>query len=421
VLKRFLSILLGMLVGSILAMGLLHLALLIGLVGDREVTASSRYYRDVLNLVQERYVDAEAVEPEEMTRDALRGMLQGLDAHSDFMDESAYEHLQEDIDSEFGGIGVQIEFRDGFVVVIAPISGTPGEEAGVLRGDRVIAVDGESMAGRSINDVVNRLRGEPGSEVEIAFDRPGQDDPFEVTIIREVIEVESVADVMMLTERLGYVRVVQFSEPTVEEFQAAVHELQQQGMEALVIDLRNNPGGLLGTALDMLEPYFSAGELMAYTEGRRPADREEYRSSNEGEVWAFPQAVLINGGSASASELMAGALKDTDRAVIVGETSFGKGSVQSVLRLRDGEALRLTTARFYTPGGETLHEAGVTPDIAITMTPEDDLNLALQRNRRDLVDPVEFEERFGFAPIVDKQLEAAIEALSDELEEPPSL
>ncbi len=402
-------------VGSLLAMGLLQLAQLIGWVGDREVSSSARYYREVMNLVRDRYVDPEAVQPKAMTRDALRGMMRSLDANSDFMAVSDYEHLREDLESNFGGIGVQIEFRDGFVVVIAPIAGTPGERAGILRGDRVIAVDGESMVGASINQVVERMRGIPGTDVQITFNRPGQEEPIEVTVTREIIEVESVANIEMLDGQIGYVRVVQFAEPTADEFRAAIESLILQGMQALIIDVRNNPGGILTVAKEMLEPFFPEGELMVYTEGRDSLDREEFRSTNTGEVWTFPIAVLINGGSASASELLAGSLKDTDRAEIIGEQSFGKGSVQSLIRLRSGEALRLTTARFYTPSGQTLDKVGVTPDIEVVMTPADDFNIALQRNRPDLDDPEEFNERFGSYPVDDEPLEAAVAALTENM------
>lgn len=394
-----------------MAMGLIHVAQLSGVLGDREAGAASRYYRGVLELVQERYVDPAKVEANELTRDALRGMLRGLDPHSGFLRASDYEHLREDLDSKFGGIGIQIEYREGYVVVIAPIANTPGERAGILRGDRVLAVDGESMVGQSINDVVDRMRGAPGTPVEVTFERPGEEEPVEVLVNREIIKVESVPEALMLEPGIGYVRIAQFSEPTADESARAIRELREQGMESLIIDVRNNPGGLLHAAADVLEPFFPRGELMIYTEGRLPTDREEYRSAHAGPVWDFPIVVLINNGSASAAEILAGALKDTGRAWVIGEQSFGKGSVQTVLPLREGEALRLTTARYYTPSGVTIHEVGVSPNQEIVMSPEDDLNVALQRNRPDLEDPAEFEERFGMTPVEDVQLAAALEYL----------
>lgn len=416
-LKRILTLSTGMLVGSFLAMGLLYFAETVGILGDREAGQASRYYRQVMELVQERYVDPDQVQPAEMTRAALRGMLHSLDPHSGFLRAADYEHLREDLDSKFGGIGIQIEYRDGYVVVIAPIADSPGERAGILRGDRVLAVDGKSMVGKSINEVVDRMRGLPGTAVEVTFGRAEQEDPIEVSIVREIIKVESVPEAVMLKPGIGYVRITQFSEPTTGETAAAFQQLQAEGMRGLIIDVRNNPGGLLQVAADVLEPFFPAGELMVYTEGRRPVDREEYRSSFRGPTWDLPIVVLINSGSASAAEILAGALKDTNRAWIVGEQSFGKGSVQTLLPLREGEAIRLTTARYYTPSGAIIHEVGVTPDMEIVMSPEDDLNVALQRNRPDLNDPVEFEQRFGFAPVEDGQLAAAIAHLQKVLSE----
>ena len=397
-----------MILGSLLAMGLVHLVQLIGLWGDRDATKSADYYRQVLAEVRERYVDPDKVESEELTREALKGMLRSLDPYSDFMRAPDYDSLQEDIDSKFGGIGVQIEFREGWVVVIAPMSGTPGERAGILRGDRILEVDDESMRGLSINQVVSPMRGDPGESVDIVLARESEDDPVEVSIVREIIKVESVTNVALVQPTIGYLSIAQFSAPTASEMRAAVTDLRARGMTSLIIDVRNNPGGLLSSAKEVLEPFFAAGELMVYTKGRNADDRREFLSSHEGELWDFPLVVLINNGSASASEILAGALKDTSKARIIGETSFGKGSVQSVIGLPNGEGLRLTTGRYYTPSGVTVNEVGVSPDEEIVMSPEDDLNVTLQRRRPDISDPTVFEERFGFAPITDHQLEAAI-------------
>ncbi len=231
---------------------------------------------------------------------------------------------------------------------------------------------------------------------------------MDITVVREAIKVDSVTNVEIIEPSIGYLRIAQFSGPTSRELTSVVNDLRAQGMTSLVIDVRNNPGGLLSAAKEVLEPFFAQGELMVYTEGRNEFDRREYRSANDGELWKFPVVVLINGGSASASEILAGALKDTGKAWIIGETSFGKGSVQSVIGLRNGEGLRLTTGRYFTPSGVTVNEVGVSPDSEIIMTPEDDLNVALQRNRPDISDPAEFEERFGFAPVEDVQLQAAV-------------
>ncbi|WP_221030833.1 S41 family peptidase [Actomonas aquatica] len=407
-LKRILSLSVGMVVGTLIAMGLLHVVELLGLRQDAELRKASTYYRQVLQLVQEQYVDEAAAEDvNTLTREALVGMMENLDPHSSYLRASDFAHLQEDLDSQFGGIGVQIERREDQVVVVAPIAGTPGERAGILRGDVVLAVEGESMRGKTLNEVVERMRGKPGTSVQVSFGREGVDEPIELTIVREFIRVESVTDVRMLEGNIGYVRIVQFSEPTAEEMHAALAQLLGEGARALIIDVRNNPGGLLTSAADVLEPFFERGDLLVYTQGRQAEDREELRSRNEKDPIELPMAVLINAGSASAAEILAGALKDTGKAVVVGERSFGKGSVQTLFRLNEGEALRLTTARYYTPGGETIHERGVPPDVEVIMSPDEDRNVALQRLRPDLNDPAAFEERFGIAPVADRQLDAA--------------
>jgi len=220
-----------------------------------------------------------------------------------------------------------------------------------------------------------------------------------------------VRDVRVMADGIGYIQLSEFSEHTTEEFDRALDSLLKQEVTSLVLDLRNNPGGLLDAAVEVAEPFFRKGELIVYTQGRRPKDREDFRAETDGEPLTLTMAVLINAGSASAAEIVAGALKDTGRAVIVGERSFGKGSVQSIFKLKNGEGLRLTTARYYTPSGVTIHEKGIEPQIEVVMTPEEDDQLRLQRSRSDLSDPKEFAARFGFTPIEDRQLQAAIEVL----------
>jgi carboxyl-terminal processing protease len=220
-----------------------------------------------------------------------------------------------------------------------------------------------------------------------------------------------VRSVRVLEDGIGYVQLTEFSDHTAEQFRRALENLLKQGANSLILDLRNNPGGLLDAAVEVAEPFFRKGELIVYTKGRKAADREEFKSTSASPPIALPMAVLINAGSASAAEIVTGALKDTGRAVIVGERSFGKGSVQSVFKLENGEGMRLTTARYYTPGGGTIHEKGIAPHVEVVMTPEEDTKLARQRARADLTDPAAFKERFGFEPIVDRQLDTAIAVL----------
>jgi carboxyl-terminal processing protease len=411
-LKRILAIASGMLLGSVLAIGTAHVAGRYGWWPGREADRSAAYVREVLQLINDQYVEPDRVSYTALTKSALEGIISSLDPHSDFLDARHYEVLREEMQNEFGGIGVQVEAQDGQVVVIAPISGTPGEKAGVLRGDRIVRVDGQDMTSLPMDRVVSHLRGAPGSTVKVVFFRPSTEKEYTVEITRERIRVDSVRDVRMLPDRTGYIQLTQFSERTGAEMRDALARLREQGMTALILDLRNNPGGLLSAAVEVAEAFFPKGELIVYTQGRQPDDREEFRSSLRGNPISVPVAVLINSGSASAAEIVAGALKDTRRAVIVGERSFGKGSVQSIFRLKDGEALRLTTARYFTPGGATIHEQGVSPDVELVMSPEDDRKIAVQRARDDITDPEQFRLRFGFDPIVDRQLEIAQHVLT---------
>ncbi len=410
-LKRILVIALGVFLGTMLSMGVARQAAFWGLWPNRELEQSSRYVREVLKLVSENYVDAEQAELTKLTESALQGIVRSLDPHSDYMNARDYKMLEEEISSQFGGIGVQVELRNGNVVVIAPIAGTPGARAGILRGDIIVSIEGSKLEVPTLEDVVGRLRGKPGTKVKIGFERPSTKADYEVTITRERIKVESVRDVRLRPDGIGYVQVTQFSERTGAEFIDALNSLNAQSMRALIIDLRDNPGGLLNAAVEVAEPFFNKGELIVYTQGRRKNDRDDYRASAPEPALTLPVVVLINAGSASAAEIVAGALKDTGRAVIVGERSFGKGSVQSILSLRNGEGLRLTTARYYTPSGVTIHEKGVMPDVEIVMSPAEDQSVRLQRARDDVLDPVEFKKRFDIEPATDRQLEAAVAVL----------
>lgn len=372
--------------------------------------ANVSYFASVLEMVKEQYVDEE-IDYEALTQSALEGMLRSLDPHSELLVASKYEDLQSQTRQEFGGIGIQIERRDERITVIAPIAGTPGEAAEIMPGDQIIGVDGHNTEATSIEDIVDLLRGAPGSEVELTVYRPQTGESLEKRIVREIIQIESVRNARLMGDGIGYVQITQFGERTGEEFLAALKSLESQGMEGLIIDLRNNPGGLLTASVEVAQPFFDRNELVVYTQGRDESSRQEIRAGRNGRERDYPIAVLINSGSASASEIVAGALQDTKRAVIVGETSFGKGSVQSILPLRNNGALRLTTAKYYTPGGQVIHERGVIPDIVVELPLEDEVKLRVQRNRTEVDEPEVFATRFGFEPIEDRQLQAAVGAL----------
>jgi len=410
-LKRLLIIACGAACGILLATAVTRFHPAWSLWPNRDVARDTAIFRSVLSLVGENYVDAKDADYDRLTHAALEGMLRSLDPHSEFLKADAYRELREEMDGKFGGIGVQIERRDNKVVVIAPIADTPGERAGIQRGDEFTKVDGETIEKIGANKVIERLRGKPGTKVSVTLYRPSTKATLELTLTREVIKVGSVRDARILGDGIGYLQLTQFSERTGTEFKKALKQLQSDGARALILDLRNNPGGLLDAAVEVAEPFFRPTELIVYTQGRTADSREEMRAGANAGGLAMPVAVLVNAGTASAAEVVAGALKDTARAVVVGETTFGKGSVQTVFRLKDGEALRLTTARYYTPSGVSIHEKGIEPQVPVAVSPDDEAKVRLQRLRRDITDPKEFAARFGFEPIEDRPLQAALDVL----------
>ena len=377
---------------------------------DSEHDVHVARFGEILRILRENYVDEEEVDYDKLVRAAIEGMLESLDDYSRYLPPEKFLQLQEQTRQEFGGVGIRIERRDGRITVVAPIADTPGERAGILAGDRIVGVDGEVTTDFNTSDISDLLRGKPGTEVTLTLYRPENDATFEVTVVREIIEVESVPDAWIRDDAIGYIRISRFGERTGREFLDALEPLEAADMAGLILDLRNNPGGLLSAAVEVAGRFFDRGEVVVYTQGREKDSRNEIRSRTPGRDRKYPIAVLINSGSASAAEIVAGALQDTGRAVVVGQTSFGKGSVQRIETLREGAALRYTSARYYTPGGATIHERGVAPDIEVLVPAEDAARLLRQRNRPDL-DPMQFLDRFGHEPIVDKQIEAAVAAL----------
>ena len=410
--SRLPSVLLGTALGFLLAGTAAHFALSWGLLPNRELNRSTDYIKEVLRTVNENHVDADAAAYQRLTREALHGIVGSLDPHSEFLESKDFQALDDELRGDFGGIGIQIENRNNRIVVLTALADTPAERAGILRGDEIVAVDGAHVGtDMTVDDIVDKLRGNPGTKVSIKLHRPNPDRNLELSVVRERIKVKSVREVSVIGDGVGYIQLVEFSETTGDEFHEALDGLLKQGIHSLVLDLRNNPGGLLDAAVWVVEPFYKRGDLVVYTQGRRASDREDFRSEIDGPPLKMPIAVLINAGSASAAEIVAGTLKDTGKAVIVGERSFGKGSVQTIFKLRNGEGMRLTTARYYTPSGETIHGKGVSPQVEVIMTPEEDERLRLQRSRTDLQKPEAFEERFGYAPVHDRQLDAALDSL----------
>ncbi|MEO0054675.1 MAG: hypothetical protein RLZZ50_622, partial [Verrucomicrobiota bacterium] len=368
--RRIVSIGLGVIAGYLMALGVVEVVAAWGIWPDRETSRASDQVTQVMRLLNKHYVDASEVRSEKLAEHAIESMVGALDPYSQFLPPRAYQNLEEEVDGQFGGIGVQVEEVEGRIVVVAPIAGTPGERAGILRGDVLVEVDGADVRGLKMEEFISKLRGKPGTSVSVTIERGEPVQIIDLKLVREIIKVDSVRDAALLADGIGYVRVTVFAEKTGEEFQSALKKLREQGAKGLVIDLRNNPGGLLSAAVEMVEPFFPHGELIVYTEGRHRDDRVELRSEGSAEPLRMPLAILVNGGSASAAEIVAGALRDTRRAVLVGEKTFGKGSVQTLFPLNGDAALRLTTARYYTPSGATIHERGLQPDIKEVLTPE---------------------------------------------------
>ncbi len=339
----------------------------------------------VLMQIKDSYVDQEKTTYTELIYGALRGMLQSLDVHSQFMDPSMFKDMQEDTAGAFGGLGIQIGIRDGVLTVIAPIEDTPAFRAGILSGDRIVAINDESTEDLSLQEAVRRMKGEPGTKVKIKVLRPKPHEIKDIELVRAVIKVESVKGTKMIEDGIGYIRLLQFSEPTADALQAAIEKLQAQGMEALILDLRNNPGGLLNSAVEISQKFLKQGDLVVSTKGRKGV-QYKFVSKGRHHYTEWPMVVLVNGGSASASEIVAGALQDYKRAILLGEKTFGKGSVQSVVPLEDGSAMRLTTAKYYTPNDRCIHEIGIEPDIIVPMSPELWRKVLIQRSREELGD-----------------------------------
>jgi carboxyl-terminal processing protease len=410
--KRVLLIAAGVVLGFGLTVGVARVAGAWGLFTNRELNRSADYVRDVLQMVNQNYVDEESASYARLAHTAIHGMVESLDPHSEFLEARDYDELEEQLTGDFSGIGIEVEMRKGHVFVIAPMANSPGERAGIQRGDEILGVDGKGMEkGVTMDAVVDRLRGKPHTMVSIDLYRASTAKRLQLTVEREMITLDTVLDVRLLDGHVGYVAVSEFTDHTAEEFDRAVDRLLRQGADSLVLDLRNNPGGLLDAAVAVAEPFFRKGELIVSTRGRKPVDAEDYRAEADGDPLTLPTAVLINAATASAAEVVTGALKDTHRAVVVGERSFGKGSVQSVFKLKNGEGLRLTTARYFTPAGVSIHEKGIAPDVEVVLSADEDSKLRVQRTRSDITEPKAFEARFGFAPIEDRQLQAALDAL----------
>lgn len=321
-----------------------------------------RRFSEVFDRIKNSYV--EPVDDAKVLEDAIRGMIAGLDPHSSYLEPEAFEELQEHTTGEFGGVGIEISLEDGFIRVITPIDDTPAVKAGIKAGDLITRIDDEPVKSMGLDDAINRMRGEPGTEIILTILREGEEKPRNIKVIRDVIKVTSIKH-RMLGDQFAYIRITQFQGNTGTDLKQALLKIQSKGeIEGLVLDMRNNPGGVLQAAVEVVDAFVNKG-MIVYTKGRLSSADTEFLATDETVLSDVPMVVLINGGSASASEIVAGALQDHKRAVIMGTASFGKGSVQTVLPLTDQRALKLTTARYFTPSGRSIQAQGIQPDVVV--------------------------------------------------------
>jgi len=353
-------------------------------VEDNE-QANLELFNDAIQKIRHEYVDGKNLTYQQLVYAALKGAVAKLDPHSEFLDADSFQQLQDDTEGQFGGLGLVVSLRDGHVTVVAPMEDTPGSRAGILTGDRITQVEGKRVDGQQLADVVKLLRGDPGSSVTLTIERPSTGERKDYTLQRAVILMEMVKDINgkrefpLGADKIGYVRITQFGDKTADDLEDALNKLKQQGMKGLILDLRWNPGGLLEQAVAVCQKFLPRGQLVVSTEGRRVVDKYFARGGGD-ELPQVPVIVLVNLGSASAAEIVTGCLQDLHRAVILGEKTFGKGSVQTIFPLDDGSALKLTVAKYYTPSHKVIHEHGITPDILVPLTDAEEAALLLKRS-----------------------------------------
>ncbi|WP_438969646.1 S41 family peptidase [Methylophaga sp.] len=354
----------GVILGATLVFGQMVFA-------DKEATKPDlpledlRTFSEIFGRIKSSYV--EPIEDKQLLEDAIRGMLSGLDPHSSYLDLDDFQALREGTSGEFGGLGIEVSMEDGFVKVVTPIDDTPAAKAGIQPGDLIIRLDDTPVKGMTLTDAVDIMRGKPGSKLLLTIIREGADKPLKVELTRAIIKVESVKS-KMLEPGYGYVRISTFQSRTGASLREAISELKKESdgkLNGMVLDLRNNPGGVLDAAVDVSDAFITKG-MIVYTEGRIADSEQKFHATPDDLLKGAPLIVLVNGGSASASEIVAGALQDQKRAIILGSKTFGKGSVQTVMPLTNETAVKMTTARYYTPSGRSIQAEGIVPDIEIS-------------------------------------------------------
>jgi len=328
--------------------------------GEKSRLASLAKFTRVVATIEKYYVDD--IKIDDIVKKSIEGLLSNLDAHSSYLDEKHFKDLKIQTDGEFGGLGITVGQKDGALTVIAPMEGTPADKAGVKAGDIILKIDKQSTLNMTIDEAVSIMRGKPGTGIELTLVRESETKPLTIAIVRDIIKIESVYSKMIENENILYVRVVNFDKNIVGDVQEAINK--NKNTKGIVLDLRNNPGGLLNQAVGLVDLFVEDGIIVSQ-KGRVESENTEYRATKSGSKTKAPLVVLVNGGSASASEIVSGALQDHKRAIIIGEKTFGKGSVQAVLPVVDNEAIRLTIARYYLPSGRTIQAEGVIPDLVV--------------------------------------------------------
>jgi len=385
-----------------------------GKTEDDNGYAQISIFAKALELVRQDYVDGNKTSYHDLITAAMKGMLSSLDPHSQFMDPNDFRDMQDDTRSRFNGLGIEVSMKNGLPTVVTAMEDTPAAKTGILSGDQILRINGISTEKMDLQDAISVLRGPAGAKVTLTLLRPSTKEIKEYTLQRAEIKIQSVKGARLLDAELtgpfkiGYVRLIQFNEPTAEELSRALDDLQKRGMQALILDLRNNPGGLLNSAVDVCAQFLPPNTKIVSTQGRVASQQHDYSTSGvKKERLNFPMVLLINEGSASGAEIVAGALKDLHRAVLVGATTFGKGSVQNVMQLPDGSAVRLTTAKYYTPSKQVIQGNGVTPNIKVAMTAEQERSLFALRNAGN----VKPEDEKVIIKTKDPQMLRAIDAL----------
>ena len=355
--------------------------------GDTDKTYEQlRLFNEVFNLIRTEYYDPKKASTENLINGAIEGMIKALDdPHTSFLNKELFKELQTDTSAEFGGLGIVIGIRDGWITVIAPIDDTPASRAGIKAGDKIIEIEGKSTKGYTTMDAVRLLRGKVGTKVTITVKRESVKEPLHFTITRGLIKIETVKS-QLIDNHIGYIRISQFSEPTPEAFMSHMLKLKEQGADSFITDLRNNPGGLLSSVIQIADMILDEGVIVS-TKGRDSKDYREYKARKGSLMDDIPLIVMINDGSASASEILAGAIKDNHRGILVGTKSYGKGSVQTVRRLPGDVGIRITTALYYTPSGKSIDKIGIEPDEVVEPVEitEEDMSKIKKINEKEII------------------------------------